>query len=122
LGCRHHTEHHDEAHEDPVAHCVGGHTYRRAQVDWRTRRRRKRLGQRERDETRRTSSEHADQHENRPPRNELDQGPAARLTVPMVLMQAGIMLIVWQSVLAFNKESLRAIKRILPGALALIAC
>jgi membrane AbrB-like protein len=47
-------------------------------------------------------------------------GLAARLTVPMVLVQAGIMLIVWQSVLAFNKESLRAIKRILPGALALI--
>ncbi len=47
-------------------------------------------------------------------------GLAAGLTVPMVLVQAGIMLIVWQSVLAFDKESLRAIQRILPGALALI--
>jgi membrane AbrB-like protein len=47
-------------------------------------------------------------------------GLAAGLTVPMVLVQAGIMLIVWQTVLTFNRESLRAIKRILPGAFALI--
>jgi hypothetical protein len=47
-------------------------------------------------------------------------GLAAGLTVPMVLVQAGIMLIVWQTVLAFNRESLRAIRRILPGAFALI--
>jgi uncharacterized protein len=47
-------------------------------------------------------------------------GLAAGLTVPMVLVQAGIMLIVWQSVLGFTRESLRAIRRILPGALALI--
>jgi uncharacterized protein len=47
-------------------------------------------------------------------------GLAASLTVPMVLVQAAIMLIVWQSVLGFTRESLRAIRRILPGALALI--
>ena len=47
-------------------------------------------------------------------------GLTAGLTVPMVLVQAGIMLIVWQTVLAFNRESLRAIQRILPGAFALI--
>jgi uncharacterized protein len=47
-------------------------------------------------------------------------GLAAELAVPMVLVQAGIMLIVWQSVLGFTRESLRAIRRILPGALALI--
>ncbi|MDT5349270.1 MAG: uncharacterized protein QOH91_2557 [Mycobacterium sp.] len=47
-------------------------------------------------------------------------GLAAGLTVPMVLVQAGIMLIVWQTVLEFNRESLRAIRRILPGAFALI--
>ncbi len=47
-------------------------------------------------------------------------GLAAGLTVPMVLVQAGIMLIVWQSVLGFTRESLRAIQRILPGACALI--
>jgi hypothetical protein len=47
-------------------------------------------------------------------------GLAADLTVPVVLVQAGIMLIVWQSVLGFTRESLRAIRRILPGAFALI--
>ena len=47
-------------------------------------------------------------------------GLASDLTVPMVLVQSGIMLIVWQSVLGFTRESLRAIRRILPGALALI--
>lgn len=47
-------------------------------------------------------------------------GLAAGLTVPMVLVQAGIMVIIWQTVLAFNRESLRAIRRILPGAFALI--
>ena len=47
-------------------------------------------------------------------------GLASDLTVPMVLVQSGIMLIVWQSVLGFTRESLRAIRRILPGALVLI--
>lgn len=42
------------------------------------------------------------------------------LAVPMLLVQAGLMLIVWQTVLAFTRDSLRAIRRILPGALALI--
>jgi uncharacterized protein len=43
-----------------------------------------------------------------------------RIAVPMVLVQAAIMLVVWQSVLGFTRESLRAIKRILPSAFALI--
>jgi membrane AbrB-like protein len=47
-------------------------------------------------------------------------GLAVDLTVPMVVVQAGIMLIVWQSVLGFTRESIRAIRRILPGALVLI--
>ena len=47
-------------------------------------------------------------------------GLAAGLTVPMVLMLAGIMVIIWRTVLTFNRESLRTIKRILPGAFALI--
>lgn len=47
-------------------------------------------------------------------------GLAAGLTVPTLLVQAGIMLIVWQSILGFTRESLRSIRRILPGALALI--
>lgn len=47
-------------------------------------------------------------------------GLAADLTVPMVLVQAAIMLIGWQAGLEINRESLRAIKRILPSALALI--
>lgn len=47
-------------------------------------------------------------------------GLAAGLTVPMMLVQAGIMLIIWQTVLAFNRESLRALRRILPTAFALI--
>lgn len=42
------------------------------------------------------------------------------LSVPMLLVQAGIMMIVMQTLLAFDRESLRAIRRILPGALALI--
>ena len=42
------------------------------------------------------------------------------LAVPMLLVQAGIMMIVWQTLLAFDRESLRAIRRILPGAFALI--
>ncbi|MCV6973854.1 AbrB family transcriptional regulator [Mycobacterium bourgelatii] len=40
--------------------------------------------------------------------------------VPMLLVQFAIMMIVWQTLLTFNRESLRAIRRILPGALALI--
>jgi len=47
-------------------------------------------------------------------------GLTTGLTVPMVLVQGGIMLIVWQTVLAFDRESLRSIRRILPGAFALI--
>ena len=42
------------------------------------------------------------------------------LAVPMVLVQAGYMLIGWQAGLAFTVESVRAIGRILPAALALI--
>lgn len=40
--------------------------------------------------------------------------------VPMLLVQAGIMMIVWQTLLSFDRQSLRAIRRILPGAFALI--
>lgn len=47
-------------------------------------------------------------------------GLAGNLTVPMVLVQAGIVMIVWQTVFAFDRESLRAVRRILPGAFALI--
>lgn len=42
------------------------------------------------------------------------------LTVPAVLVQAGYMVIGWQAGVAFTRESLRAIGRILPLALALI--
>ena len=47
-------------------------------------------------------------------------GFAERLDVPTMVVEAGFMIIVWQSVLGLNRESLRAIRRILPGALALI--
>lgn len=47
-------------------------------------------------------------------------GLTSGLTVPMLLVQAGIMLIVWETVLEFDRESLKAIRRILPSALALI--
>ncbi len=47
-------------------------------------------------------------------------GLLAGLTVPVMLVQAAALLIVWQTVLQFNRESLRAIRRILPSALALI--
>jgi membrane AbrB-like protein len=47
-------------------------------------------------------------------------GLAQGFAVPMLLVQFGIMMIVWQMVLTFDRESLRAIRRILPGALALI--
>jgi membrane AbrB-like protein len=47
-------------------------------------------------------------------------GLIAGLTVPVMLVQAAALLIVWQTVLLFNRESLRAIRRILPSALALI--
>ena len=43
-----------------------------------------------------------------------------RVEVPMLLVQAAIMLVVWQSVLGITRDSLRAIKRILPSAFALI--
>jgi len=42
------------------------------------------------------------------------------LDVPMTLTQAAALLIVWQSALGLNRESIRAIRRILPSALALI--
>jgi hypothetical protein len=42
------------------------------------------------------------------------------LAVPMVLVQLGYMLIGWQAGLAFTAESLRAIGRMLPAAVALI--
>lgn len=42
------------------------------------------------------------------------------LTVPMVLVQVGYMVIGWQAGVSFTRESLRAIGRILPLALALI--
>jgi membrane AbrB-like protein len=40
--------------------------------------------------------------------------------VPVVLVQAAALLFVWQTVLQFDRESLRAIRRILPTALGLI--
>jgi uncharacterized protein len=42
------------------------------------------------------------------------------LAVPMVLVQAGYMLIGWQAGLAFTRESMRAIGRMLPAAIGLI--
>lgn len=47
-------------------------------------------------------------------------GLADGLAVPMLVFQAGIVLIVLQTVLTLDRESLRAIRRILPGAFALI--
>lgn len=47
-------------------------------------------------------------------------GLTAGLAVPMVLVQAAILLIAWQSAMGCTRESLRAIRRILPSALALI--
>lgn len=47
-------------------------------------------------------------------------GLANALAVPMLVFQAGIVLIVSQTVLTLDRESLRAIRRILPGAFALI--
>ncbi|MFV8318152.1 AbrB family transcriptional regulator [Mycobacterium sp. 23] len=47
-------------------------------------------------------------------------GLAKGLAVPMLVFQAGIVLIVLQTVLTLDRESLRAIRRILPGAFALI--
>jgi len=40
--------------------------------------------------------------------------------VPVLLVQAAALLFVWQTVLGFDRESLRAIRRILPTALTLI--
>lgn len=42
------------------------------------------------------------------------------LTVPAALVQAGYLVIGWQAGLAFTRDSLRAVARILPWALALI--
>jgi membrane AbrB-like protein len=42
------------------------------------------------------------------------------LAVPVVLVQAGYMVIGWQAGLAFTRESLRAIGRMLPAAIGLI--
>ncbi len=43
------------------------------------------------------------------------------LTVPAILVQVGYMLIGWQAGLAFNREALRAVGRLLPAAIGLIA-
>lgn len=48
-------------------------------------------------------------------------GLLSGLHVPVMLVQAAALLFVWQTVLQFDRESLRAIRRILPTALALIA-
>lgn len=48
-------------------------------------------------------------------------GLISGLEVPVMLVQAAALLFVWQTVLEFDRESLRAIRRILPTALALIA-
>lgn len=42
------------------------------------------------------------------------------LSVPAVLVQAGYMLIGWQAGVVFTRESLRAVSRMLPAAIALI--
>lgn len=42
------------------------------------------------------------------------------LSVPVLLVQAGYMLIGWQAGLAFTRESLRSVGRLLPAALGLI--
>jgi membrane AbrB-like protein len=47
-------------------------------------------------------------------------GASFGLEVPDMLVQLGYMLIGWQAGLAFTRESLRAIERILPAAFALI--
>jgi membrane AbrB-like protein len=47
-------------------------------------------------------------------------GLLENLDVPVMLVQAAALGIVWQTVLTFNRESIRAIRRILPSALALI--
>ncbi|MDX1874192.1 AbrB family transcriptional regulator [Mycolicibacterium sp. 120266] len=47
-------------------------------------------------------------------------GMSFGLSVPAVLVQAGYLVIGWQAGLAFTRESLRAVARILPTALALI--
>lgn len=47
-------------------------------------------------------------------------GLSLGLTVPMVLVQIGYMLIGWQAGVAFTRESLRAVGRMLPAAVGLI--
>lgn len=47
-------------------------------------------------------------------------GMSFGLSVPMVLVQVGYALIGWQAGLAFTRESLRAVGRMLPTAIALI--
>lgn len=47
-------------------------------------------------------------------------GTSFGLAVPMILVQAGYLLIGWQAGLAFTAESMRAIGRMLPAALTLI--
>ncbi|PRC49174.1 hypothetical protein C6A85_76085, partial [Mycobacterium sp. ITM-2017-0098] len=42
------------------------------------------------------------------------------LSVPMLLVQAGYMLIGWQAGLAFTRDSLRSVGRLLPVAITLI--
>lgn len=47
-------------------------------------------------------------------------GQSFGLSVPMLLVQAGYMLIGWQAGLAFTRDSLRSVGKLLPTALALI--
>jgi hypothetical protein len=47
-------------------------------------------------------------------------GVSFGLTVPAVLVQAGYMVIGWQAGVAFTRESLRAVGRMLPAAIGLI--
>ena len=42
------------------------------------------------------------------------------LSVPMLLVQVGYMVIGWQAGIAFNREALRAVGRLLPAAIGLI--
>jgi membrane AbrB-like protein len=42
------------------------------------------------------------------------------LSVPMILVQAGYMFIGWQAGVAFTRDALRAVGRLLPAAIALI--
>ena len=58
----------------------------------------------------------ADGVDRRPPAHRA----VVRLTVPAVLVQAGYMLIGWQAGVAFTRDALRAVGRLLPAAIGLI--